>query len=121
MLIDAEARGVGAQRLDVFRIEMKVASGGQLQPVADFILQAFAQMLDAGIIEVILAAAMRGGHNMRDAVVDRRFGHGQRFFDTSGAVIKAWQNVAMQIDHEIRELLARSHERTRTDSSARTR
>src|SRR5712675_172047 len=66
-------------------------------------------MLYARIVETILATAMRRGHYVRDAVVDRRFSHGQRLFDVCGAVVNSGQYVAMQIHHTIRELLASSH------------
>src|ERR1700719_4119885 len=85
---------------------MKIASGSHIQLVTDFGLQAFAQALNLRIVEWIIAAAMRGGDDMGDAVGDRRFGHGQRLFDALRAVIETWQNVAMHIHHGIRELLA---------------
>jgi hypothetical protein len=48
-----------------------------------------------------------------DAVADRRFSHRQRFFELGWAVINARQNVAMQIHHTVRELLAASYESSR--------
>jgi len=76
-LVDAETRGVSPQSLEIFRVEMKVASGSQLQPVTDFGLQAFAQALNARIIERIIVAAMWRGDDMGNAVGDCRFGHSQ--------------------------------------------
>jgi hypothetical protein len=68
VLVDTEARGVGAQRVDIFGIEMEVASSGKYQPVANFALQALSQMLDLGVIESVFIAAMRRGDNVCDAV-----------------------------------------------------
>src|SRR4029077_4211528 len=71
MLVYAKSRRVLAQGLDIFRVEMEVASGGQFQPLPNFTLQVFAETLYAGIIEGIFAAAVGRGHYVRDAVLDR--------------------------------------------------
>jgi len=42
MLVDAEARSALSQSLDVFGVQVKVASSGQLQPVSEFTLQTIA-------------------------------------------------------------------------------
>src|SRR5436305_15166636 len=96
MLIDAKSRSALTQSVQVFRIKVKVASGGQLQPVAKFTLQPITQPLYFGIVEPILTAAMRRSHHVGNPVSDSRLSHAQRLFDRGGTVVHSRQYMAMK-------------------------
>ncbi len=78
---------------------MKVAPGGQHQPVTDEPLHLAVQFAYAVVVEPIFGARMGRGHNMGHAIVDRRLRHRQRFLDVGRPVIYARQDVAMHVDH----------------------
>ena len=98
-LIDAIGRGILAQRSEILRIEMKIAAGGDFQPVADLGLQFVSKLAHVRKIERVFVAGMRRGDDVGDPVGNRRFRHRHRFFHGSRAIIKTRQNVTVQIDH----------------------
>jgi hypothetical protein len=98
-LVDAEARGVGVEGDHVFRAEVEVAAGGEVETVAEVALELVAGLADAGIVECPRAAGVRCGDDVGDAVGDGGFGHGEGVFEAAGAVVEARQDVTVQIDH----------------------
>ncbi len=80
-------------------MEMKVAAGGDFQPVADLGLQFVSKLAHVRKIERVSVAGVRRGDDVRDSVGNRRLRHRHRFFHGSRAIIETRQNMTMQIDH----------------------
>ena len=87
---------------------MKVATGGQLQPIAQPRLQFGAPLLDEIEVKAEVAIGVRRGHHMRDAFGDGHFGHLHGFVERLRAIIERGKNVAMDIDHEPKSIAERS-------------
>src|SRR5262249_2261262 len=87
------------QQRQVFRVHVKVAARGDLQPVADPRLQFVAQPPHLREIEPEPIVRMRRGYHVRNAIRDGRLCHLQRFFDLVGTVIQTRQNVTVQVNH----------------------
>src|SRR5712692_877147 len=98
-LIDAILPGILAQRYEILRIEMKIAAGGDLQPVADLGLQLISKLAHLRKIEKVFVAGMRRRDDVRDPIGNRRLCHGYRHFHGGRTIIETRQNVTVQINH----------------------
>ena len=78
---------------------MKIAADGNFQAAADFCLQFIAKLPHMRKIEKIFVVGVRRGNDMRNSIGNRGFRHSNGFFDGVGAIIKAGQNVTVEIDH----------------------
>src|SRR5713226_1616394 len=58
-LVDAILPGILAQRLEIFRIEMKIETGGDFQTFADFRLQLVSKLAHARKMERVCAVGVR--------------------------------------------------------------
>src|SRR5215470_3335502 len=79
LLVDAKLSGRSSQRRQIFGIQMKIAAGGKMNPIAKARLQIITYGADERKIKGVFAAGVRRGHNVRNAVGNRRLGHGERF------------------------------------------
>lgn len=100
-LIDAESRGVAAQRMQILWIQMKIAPGGERQPAIDLCLQLFAEPLDPRIVERVLVAGMWGGDYMGNPISNGALGHPEGLFHIWRPVIETRQNVTVNVDHVV--------------------
>ena len=99
LLVQAELRRRFFQRFDIFRIEMKIAASGDLEAIADSILQFVARCAHAREIETVFGVRVRSCDDVRDAIGDGTFRHGERLFDRLCAIVDPRKNVAMQVNH----------------------
>src|SRR5207244_12112923 len=98
--------GIFAQGAEVLWAEVKIAAGGNLQPVAELRQQLLSELADMGEIKPKFVIGVWSCHNVRDAFGDCCFRHGQRFFHGIGAIIEPRKDVTMYIDHRILRPLA---------------
>src|SRR5712692_1693534 len=98
-LIDAVLPGILAQRYEILRIEMKIAAGGDFQPVADLGLQLISKLAHLRKIEKVFDVGVRRRDDVRDPVGNRRLRHGYRYFHGGRTIIETRQNVTVQINH----------------------
>ena len=105
-LVDTKLPAIFAQRREIFRVEVKIAPGGDSQPVANLGLQLVSNTAHLREIEIVFVVGVRRRHDVRNSVGNRRFGHGYRFFHGGGPVIEARQNMTVQIDHSRESSLA---------------
>jgi hypothetical protein len=78
---------------------MKIAAGGDFQPIADLGLQFVSKLAHVRKIEKVFVAGVRRGDDVGDPVGNRRLRHRHRFFHGRRTVIETRQNVTVQIDH----------------------
>jgi hypothetical protein len=100
-LVDAESQRVRSQQFHIFRIQMKIASGCQRQPLPHLGLQLFTQRPHFRVIEKKFRAGMRSRHQVGYALGNRRFRHLHRLFHRVRPVVQPWKDVAMQINHVV--------------------
>src|SRR6266436_4107925 len=105
-LIDAILPGVLSQGFEILRVEVKIAAGGNFQPLAGLCLQLIAKPTHAGKIEKIFAVGVRRSNNVSDHLRNRRFRYWSGFLHCVCAIIEARQSVAVQIHHWIKRPLA---------------
>src|SRR6267143_2810447 len=98
-LIDAILPGILAQRPKIFRVEMKIAAGGNFQSLADFGLQLGPKLAYVRKIEKVFVAGMRRRDDVCNSIGNRGFRHRHRFFHGSRAIVESRQNVTVQINH----------------------
>jgi hypothetical protein len=78
---------------------MEVTTGSQSQAVAQVRGQQLPGSTNTAVIENVVGAGVGRCNDMRNAIGDGVFGHGQGIFESFRAVIKTRQNVAVEVDH----------------------
>ena len=98
-LVDAERAGVAAERVEIFDVEMEIATGSDSEAVPEAGGEFVAGGTDALVLEGVIGAGMRRADDVGDAVSDGVLGHGQGVVESFGTVIKTRKDVGMKIDH----------------------
>jgi len=74
---------------------MKIAAGGDFQPVAGLGLQLISELAHARKIKRVSVAGVRRCDDVCNSIGNRRFRHPHRFFHGGRAVIETRQNVTV--------------------------
>lgn len=80
---------------------MKIAAAGEGEATREFCVEFVYTGTHGFIAERIIRAGMRSADDMGDAIGDRVFGHSKRVVDGFCAVIHAWQDVTVEVDHVV--------------------
>ena len=96
----------------IFQVKVKIASGGQRQPIAYKLLQSVSALPDPSIIKRKCTIGMRSSHYTRDSVGDGGFRHEQRLLDGLRPIIESRQYVTVQINHKFSGRPQRHHAET---------
>lgn len=98
LLVDGVERWRGKRALEVFRGEVEIAAGKDADGGAGGEAQFGSALLDNVEIEGKPQVGVRGGDDVGGAGLGGEANHGEGFLEGSGAVVKAGQDVAMNID-----------------------
>ena len=99
LLVDRVFLRILLQVLQIFKIQMKIATRGQFQTVADGRLQLVAALANQFRVEFEFGIRVRRANNVRDSVGDGHFRHLNRCFHCIRAVVQARKYVAMNVNH----------------------
>src|SRR5689334_17699808 len=103
LLVYAERFGISAKRIEVLRVQMKITSGSHGEPAGNFSLQFVTQPPHSVIFKSVLAVRVRSRDNVRNAIRNSSFCHGQGSFDGVGAVVYTRKDVAVNVYHVLRD------------------
>lgn len=102
-LVEGEAGRVVADLLKIFEAEMEIASRSENEPAIEGVLNLISALFyQFGNKSMGRMGVGRADH-VGNAIGDGHFRHGESEFEGVWAIVKAWKDVAVNVDHVFEE------------------